>query len=132
MASRQEGFSLIESLIALLVLSIGLLGLAQLQTGLWKSAGQLYARSEAYLLSASHLERTLAVPSQVSEQRFSAHSFWGYTTFDSTLHAEPRGRLTEISVTTGWQDTSATNVLGLKTSVYRSDKGDARWLLDPG
>ena len=130
--ASQQGFSLIESLIAVLVLSVGLLGLGQLQAGLWRSAGQLYARSEAYLLSSSHLERALAVPSQVNEQRFSAQSLSGYTRFDTTLHAEPRGRLTAISVSTLWQDTSTANALGLQTSVYRSDRRDARWLLDPG
>ncbi|MGD2076266.1 MAG: prepilin-type N-terminal cleavage/methylation domain-containing protein [Gammaproteobacteria bacterium] len=129
MAARQDGFSLIEALIAVLVLSVGLLGLGQLQAALWKSAGQLYALSEAYLLSASHLERVLTDPSQISEQRLSTQSPSGYTLFDSSLRTEARGPFTEISVSCHWEDTRGTQAVGLQTAVYQSDSADSQWLL---
>jgi prepilin-type N-terminal cleavage/methylation domain-containing protein len=131
MAGRQAGFSLIESLIAVLVLSVGLLGLGQLQAGLWKSAGQLYALSEAYLLSAGYLERALTGQSASNPERRLAQSPSGYTAFDSALRAESQGRLTQIRITSRWRDTDGAQALVLLTAVYRDEGADSRWLLNP-
>jgi len=132
MTVRQRGFSLMEALISLLVLSVGLLGLGQLQAGLWKSAAQLYAVSEAYLLSASDLERGLsagATELAVLENR-SARSASGYNEFDSIGHVEQQGWLTEMNISSHWQDTSGANTVRLRTAVYRPAIGDSRWVLD--
>ena len=48
MKTKLRGFSLIEAMIASLVLSVGLLGLARLQAQLWSSAAQLHATTAAY------------------------------------------------------------------------------------
>lgn len=130
---RQRGFSLMEALISLLVLSVGLLGLGQLQAALWKSAGQLYALSEAYLLSTSYLERGLsagATERDAQENRSSA-SASGYTEFDAVVQLERQGWLTEMDVASHWQDTSGANTVRLRTAVYQPPGGDSRWLLDP-
>ena len=60
--TRHCGFSLLEVLIALLVLSIGLLGLAALQTTGLKFNQQSYQRSQATLLSYEILDRIRANP----------------------------------------------------------------------
>ena len=133
MTLRQDGFSLMEALISLLVLSVGLLGLGQLQAELWRSAGQLYAVSEAYLLSASDLERSLsanATELAVLENQ-SVHSASGYTEFDSVMQVAQRGWLTEMNISSHWQDTSGANTVRLRSSVYQPAIGDSRWLLDP-
>ena len=133
MMVRQGGFSLMEALISLLVLSVGLLGLGQLQAALWKAAGQLYAESEAYVLSASYLERGLsagATDTGAQDNR-SAPSASGYTEFDSVVQVEQRGWLKEMDVASHWQDTSGENTLRLGAAVYQPAISDSRWLLDP-
>lgn len=57
MENRQRGFSLIEALISLVVLGIGLLGLAQLQARLWSASAELHSSDEAYLLAGNSLEQ---------------------------------------------------------------------------
>ena len=96
-----------EALISLLVLSVGPLGLGQLQAALWKSAGQLYAESEAHLLSASYLERGLsaAATEPGAQEKLSTPGALGYTDFDVVVQLERLGWLTEMDVASHWQDT---------------------------
>ena len=54
---RAQGFSLIEVLVALLVLSIGLLGLAALQTTSLKYNTDSYVRTQATLLAYDIVDR---------------------------------------------------------------------------
>ncbi|MFQ5936254.1 MAG: type IV pilus modification protein PilV [Acidiferrobacterales bacterium] len=59
---RQRGFSLMEVLVALLVLSIGLLGLAALQTVGLKFNTQSYQRTQAVLNAYDIIDRIRANP----------------------------------------------------------------------
>lgn len=59
---RQDGFSLMEVLVALLILAIGLLGLASLQTLSLKFNHQSYERTQATLLAYDILDRMRANP----------------------------------------------------------------------
>lgn len=59
---RQHGFSLLEVLIALLVLAIGLLGLATLQTVGLKFNQESYLRSQAVLIAYDIIDRIRANP----------------------------------------------------------------------
>lgn len=59
---RQSGFSLLEVLVALLVLSIGLLGLAALQTMGLKFNTQSYQRTQAVLQAYDIIDRMRANP----------------------------------------------------------------------
>ena len=131
MVPRQRGFSLMEALVAVLVLSVGLLGLGQLQARLWNSAGQLYALSDAYLLSTSHLER--GPPGEAQQpgagENQQVHSVSAYTAFDSIVQAEQRGRFTEMVVSSHWRDTAGEHRVQLRTAVYRPAASDSRWLL---
>lgn len=54
--SRQRGFSLIEVLIAILILAIGLLGMAQMQAGGMRSTHGAYLRTQATLLAGDILD----------------------------------------------------------------------------
>lgn len=65
LARRQHGFSLLEVLIALLVLSIGLLGLAGLQTFSLKFNHQSYERTQATMLINEMIDRMRANPTAV-------------------------------------------------------------------
>ena len=61
-SSRARGFSLLEVMIALLVLSVGLLGIAGLQTVSLKFNHQSYERSQATLLISEMIEKITANP----------------------------------------------------------------------
>ncbi len=67
---RQYGFSLLEVLIALLVLSIGLLGLAGLQTLGLKFNMQSYQRTQAALLAYDIVDRMRANPVEKNGPRY--------------------------------------------------------------
>jgi type IV pilus assembly protein PilV len=54
---RQTGFTLIEVLIAVLILGIGLLGLAGLQVNSMRNNHQAYLRSQATLLAQEMIDR---------------------------------------------------------------------------
>jgi type IV pilus assembly protein PilV len=65
-SADQRGFTLLEVLVALLVLSIGLLGLAGLQTMSLKFNTQSYQRTQATLLIDSMVDRMRANPDAVN------------------------------------------------------------------
>jgi type IV pilus assembly protein PilV len=69
---RQAGFTLIEVLIALLVLSIGLLGLAFLQGQGVKFNTDAYNRSQASLLAYDIMDRMRANRSAVGKDHYDA------------------------------------------------------------
>lgn len=62
----QGGFTLLEVLVALLVLSLGLLGLAGLQTMSLKLNTQSYQRTQATMLIDSMIDRMRANPNAVN------------------------------------------------------------------
>lgn len=66
-AKRQRGFTLIEALVALLVLSIGMLGVAAMQLKSLKSAHAGYQRSVASLAAVDAQERVWAKLAEVDE-----------------------------------------------------------------
>ena len=57
---RSQGFTLIEVLIAIIVLSIGLLGLAGLQLTSLRNSNSAYTRSQAVILSYDIVDRIRA------------------------------------------------------------------------
>lgn len=63
--THQGGFTLLEVLVALLVLSLGLLGLAGLQTMSLKFNTQSYQRTQATMLIDSMIDRMRANPNAV-------------------------------------------------------------------
>lgn len=78
MRHRQKGFTLIEALIALLVLSVGLLGVAAMQLKALQSAHAGHQRALVSLIAIDAQERTWALMSQHSTKSCSvdAESEW--------------------------------------------------------
>ncbi len=131
MAPEQGGFSLMEALISLLVLSVGLLGLARLQAQLWRASGTLYATADAYLLSEDLLERargqTEAMPAPENQR---LQSVFGRSVFTSILRVETRDRISVMEIASGWEDPASSHQLQLRSAAYRPEPGDSRWLLE--
>ncbi|GMQ83508.1 MAG: hypothetical protein BMS9Abin06_0243 [Gammaproteobacteria bacterium] len=115
MKNHLRGISLIEALITLLVLSIGLLGLGQLQARLWSSSGKLHATSNAYLLGTTVLEMLTATriiapdliadpPSQILRSG---------TLFNTTVSLSEDEQLSEADIRVVWEDRSGLLVINL-------------------
>ena len=62
MSSRNSGFSLVEVLVAIVLLSIGLLGLAKLQFWGVRHTGSAYFRTQATQIASEMAERLRANP----------------------------------------------------------------------
>lgn len=67
---RQHGFSLLEILIALMVLSIGLLGLAALQTMSLRMGHDSYQRTQATMLAYDMVDRMRANPQGLADGHY--------------------------------------------------------------
>ncbi len=70
--TKQAGFTLIEVLITVMVLSIGLLGLAALQTVGMKNTSNAYYRSQATVLGNAFIERMRANSTAVDNDQYQA------------------------------------------------------------
>lgn len=82
---RLNGFSLVEVLVTILVLSIGLLGLAKLQFWGVKHTGSAYYRTQATLLANEMVERIRANPKGIAEGYSTAVETCESATMDCTI-----------------------------------------------
>jgi len=110
-----HGISLIEALITLLVLSIGLLGLGQLQARLWSSSGNLHATSNAWLLGSTFME--ILTATQVIAPDLIAtpplQSLRSGTLFSTAVSITKGAQLTETEIRVRWEDSSGSQAVGL-------------------
>lgn len=127
-----RGFSLIEALVSVLVLTIGLLGLGQLQARLWSASGNLHAVGSAHLLAITRLENS--VTSQLfgmgtTETAETSVTHSG-TTFGTVLSVSPGEFLTETGIRIYWDTPSGSHSIQLSTdNESGSTLSDTRWLL---
>lgn len=130
--AMQQGFSLMEAMVCVLVLSVGLLGLARLQARLWSASEQLHTTATAYLVSRDYLEKLTTPftgPLPVPDSAPLATVTPG-TTFTSAYEMTQADALQEIAIATRWQDPRGTHVIHLRTTYpLTSPAADNRWLL---
>lgn len=74
--TRQRGFNLLEVLIALLVLALGLLGLAALQNLSLRFTNESYGRTQATLMIYEIIDRMRANPTGVALGHYNGYTVW--------------------------------------------------------
>jgi len=126
------GISLIEALVTLLVLSIGLLGLGQLQASLWFSSSKLHAASNAYLLGTTYLE--ILAATQIIAPDLTAtpslQTLRSGTLFDTVVSLSEDERLAEAEIHVVWEDRSGSQSVRLESVTETvSRASDTRLLL---
>jgi len=127
-----HGISLIEALITLLILSIGLLGLGQLQARLWSASGKLHATSNAYLMGATYLEifsakQTIA-PDLTADPPMKV--LRAGTLFNAETSLSDDGQLTKAEIRIEWEDPGGSEIIRLETVADTvSRTSDTRLLL---
>ncbi len=84
-SGRETGFTLLEVMIAVLILSLGLLGIAALQLSSKKSTHQAWQRSQAVLLADGLLERVRMNPAGAA----SYHTGLGASALGGATRASP-------------------------------------------
>ena len=105
---KQRGISLIEALIAITVLSLGMLSIAKFQGDLTASSGTTKARAEAIKLAQDKIEelRNLILRAQYDAVADGDDNPVGTNTvFDREWTVTPSGsRMMQIAVTVSWDD----------------------------
>jgi len=130
--NRHCGFTLIEAMVSVVVLSIGLLGLVQLQARLWSASGDLHSTDEAYLLASNTLEKS-AIAQMIAADLIAdttAQVTASATLFAVNLSLTEQQQLTEATVHVEWEHQSGLRSLALDSTVYTNSHAfDNRLLL---
>lgn len=111
------GFSLIEAMISVLVLSVGLLGLAQLQARLSMASLRLQASTQAWVLGASGIEHALMLETGAANAADEASGVvvTPATRFETTTALTRTERLITTELRVRWEDPSGKHVVRLQT-----------------
>jgi len=120
MENRHRGFTLIEAMVSVVVLSIGLLGLAQLQARLWSASGDLHSTDEAYLLASNTLEKS-AIAQMIAvdlSADTSAQITASATLYAVDLSLTKQQQMAEATVRVEWEHQSGLRSLALDTAMY--------------
>lgn len=124
---KYSGFTLIEAMVSVLVISIGFLGLASLQSRLWSASSLLHSTSQAYMLASSQLEQaqTPWVTTRSIINRASS------TIFTHNLMTTSVEKLNRHEVSVRWDIQSGQQLVELNSYSFTTDLVDTRWLLYP-
>jgi type IV pilus modification protein PilV len=132
MKAVNGGFSLIEALVSLLILSIGVLGVCRLQATLWSSSVALHAAAMAGLLARDQLEK--AVTAELTGVRHNqggvARFVYAGSSFTSATSISHTEAITAAEVRVQWSDHTGSHSMALATATRgQPTAADSRWLL---
>jgi type IV pilus modification protein PilV len=139
---RQRGFTLIEALIALLVMAFGMLALAGMQVQLSRNGDFAKQRAEALRLAQDRMERLRSYDGvatgtiQWNNLPVGAETFAGNTNTTFTVSAALAGTTANphrpLTVTVTWPDrTGTTQTLALSSVVAKTDPIDLGLVANP-
>jgi len=111
--TRQQGFTLVEVLVTIIIMAIGLLGVAGLQLAGMRSNHSAYLRTQATIAVYDLADRMRAHPAEFNGSSFSTASASGNEVFEawadelqrSGLHAPASGALGEVDCSAGDDNT---------------------------
>ena len=132
MENRHRGFTLIEAMVSVVVLSIGLLGLVQLQARLWSASGDLHSTDKAYLLASNTLEKSVIAQIIAADliADTTAQITASATLFAVDLSLTQQEQIAEATVRVKWEQQSGPRSLALDTAIYtNAHASDSRLLL---
>jgi type IV pilus assembly protein PilV len=122
-AIKEKGFTLLEVLVAISILSIGLLAVASMQTGSVTGNATAYRQTESLSIAQDRIERLLALP------------FDDGNLNDGINQADPFGPAPGIYTVTydvddgdaagGWSNWDVANSKLIRVRVVRTEKGHA-------
>lgn len=124
-----RGFSLIEALVAVLMISFGFLGLGQLQARLTQGTGDLHTLGSARLfgLNAYELRKTDWIAYNTISGNRLRPGYGENLSINTVLQTSSRTRSAQISVS--WQRPSGTKSIGLfSIEDPQIQFADTRWL----
>lgn len=105
--SKQRGVTLLETMIAVMVLSIGLLGVAGLQTTNLKNSQSAHQRTMAVMLTTSMAERIRANPATARTGAFALSKTCAAISSSGSIQNVERSRwIDELKVALGAASTS--------------------------
>lgn len=137
-----RGISLIEALVALVILSIGLLALFNFQADLLRSGADAKARAEAVQLASNKLAELRELSASLSETAYDASTAFSNTTGeavtgtnaaftvswdDADLSSPGKGK--RISVMVSWTSPSGSEQVQQVGDVFWKDPATSRYLL---
>ena len=126
------GFSLIEALISVLVLSIDLLGLGQLQARLYLASRQDAERLYASLISTELYEKSAsyALSTLIGRLPAEARRRGPSTLYHITTQATQPAQTLQTRITLNWPNSGGSDEIVTNSLFDRSNRPfDARWLL---
>lgn len=131
MENRHRGFTLIEAMVSVVVLSIGLLGLVQLQARLWSASGDLHSTDEAYLLASNTLEKSVIARMIAADliADTTAQITASATVFAVDLSLTEQEQLAEATVNVEWEHQSGLRSLALDSAIYTNYRASDNRLL---
>lgn len=131
MKYRHCGFSLIEAMVSVVVLSVGLLGLAQLQARLWSASGDLHSTDEAYLLASNALEKSIIAQMIAADliTDTAAQIAGSAALFAVDLSLTQQEPLSAATVRIEWEHQSGIRSLTLDSAIYTNARASDNRLL---
>jgi len=116
---RQVGFSLLEVMIGLLILSIGMLGIAAMTTTSIRTNANANHLSEAMNIGQAQMEKLKIVAWGTLSNASSTSTSKSGVTFTNTWTVTTTGIVKDVTLVTSWVDGTNTHMVELKTKIAR-------------